>query len=547
MQDERLDTRSTASSVGQTPLPRPSLRDILLGLIMVASLALAVARAWNNPEVEGRIRVREAYALLDEGRYTQAVAQLEDTLLIYDEPEARLALSYAYLARRDLERAERQARLVVGSRRLDMLPAGWTQLGRVLQAAGRPQDALDAWNRAVRAAEPYRGIPRIEADVRSAMWNTAMFHWSRGEWEAARDVLEDLSTGEDIYGFSASVKLAQLFAANDSSRAGLLLDDLEQAPPAPTPMTGSALTRVPTTPNLRVPGLSEGLSPADRQSLANDLRNTLSEASNLSGDNDLDKRLLWSSAYLQQGEPRLALVQAELAVQLHPEQGRAISQYGLALVATRNIDGALIQLEKAVSLEPQLPLPHNALAQLYMQKRRWDGALAEIDALQRLQPTSATPHMLRGEYHRLRGEYKHAEEAFFQAAAIQKGLGAQRGEPDAQLTLALFYIDVTGEGCLRGLAPAQESVAAHPDEPASLDAVGWAFALCERPQEALSPLEEAVSRVPDNPRYRYHLGRVYTQLERYADAREQYTRVLDFDPGGSWTGLAVTELSKLPR
>ncbi|HEX8600703.1 MAG TPA: tetratricopeptide repeat protein [Chloroflexia bacterium] len=549
MHDDLADTQSAVPSIGagEARGPGSSLREILLGLIMLASLALVVVRAWNNPEVEGRTRVRQAYALLDEGRYTRAVERLEDTLLIYDEPEARLALSYAYLARRDLERAERQARLVVDSGRLDILPAGWTQLGRVLQAAGRPQDALAAWNRAVHAAEPYRGIPRIEADVRSAMWNTAMFHWSRGEWIAARRVLEDLSAGDDIYGLSALVKRAQLLAADDSWRALRLLDRFEQARPAPTPATFSAQTRVPSTPNLRVPGLSEGLSPTERDTLAGALRSALAEASNFQdGDVDLEKRILWSSAYLQQGEPKLALPQAAQAVDLDPERGRALAQYGLALAATGNIDDGIIELEKAVFFEPQLPLPHNALAQVYMQKRRWDDALEEIDTLQRLQPTSATPYMLRGEYHRLRGEYGQAEDAFFQAAAIQKGLGAQHGEPDAQLTLAHFYIDITGEGCARGLAPAQESVAAHPDKPAALDAIGWAFALCGRPREALSPLEKAVSHEHDNPRYRYHLARVYAQLERYADAREQYTRVLDFDPGGSWSNLAITELSKLP-
>jgi tetratricopeptide (TPR) repeat protein len=166
--------------------------------------------------------------------------------------------------------------------------------------------------------------------------------------------------------------------------------------------------------------------------------------------------------------------------------------------------------------------------------------------MQRLLPTSATPHLLRGDYHRSRGEYDRAEAEYFQAAAIQKGLGAERGEADAQLILALFYIDVVGEGCLKGLGPAQESVTAHPDHPQSLDAVGWAFTLCNKPDQALAPLEEAVTLEGDNPRYRYHLGRVYAQLGRTTDAREQFIRVLDFDPDGSWTNLAVTELSKLP-
>ncbi len=554
VQDDLADTRSGTPSTGAGEAlgPGSSLREVLLGLIMLASLALVLVRAWNNPEVEGRMRVRQAYALLDEGRYTRAVERLEDTLLIYDEPEARLALSYAYLARRDLERAERQARLVTESGRLDMLPAGWTQLGRVLQAAGRPDDALAAWNRAVRAAEPYRGITRIEADVRSAMWNTAMFHWSRGEWDAAQRVLEDLSAGEDIYGLSARVKLAQLLAHADGARARRLLDSVPQVSASPTPTPGGfdPQVRVPTTPDLRVPGLSEGLPPSEIETLVGAIRGTLEEIGSVGPGSDDEGEVarlsIWGNAYLQQGEPGLARRHLARAAGMEPESGSLRAQLGLALVGTGEVDAGITELETAISLEPELPLPHNALAQAYMQKGQWDDALKKIDTLQGLQPTSATPYMLRGEYHRLRGEYGQAEDAFFQAAAIQKGLGAQRGEPDAQLTLALFYIDITGEGCARGLAPAQESLAARPDEPALLDAVGWALALCGRPREALSALEEAVSREHDNPRYRYHLARVYAQLERYADAREQYTRVLDFDPGGSWANLSITELSKLP-
>jgi tetratricopeptide (TPR) repeat protein len=519
----------------------------LLGLVLVALLALAIVASWKDRNVEGRIRVTQAYGLLDEGRYTRAVGQLEETLLFYDEPEARLALSYAYLARRDLERAERQAQLVLDAGRLDVLPAGWTQLGRVLQAAGQPEDALAAWNMAVRTARPYRGIARIEADVHSALWNVAMFHWTRGEFETARGLLQDLAAGDDTYGLSARVKLAQLLGPSEGERALRLIESIPLPAPSPTPSAFNPQTRVPTTPNLRVPGLSEGLTPGQRDGLVVALRSALESAKNTHGSGGQPERLLiWGNAYLLQGEPGLAMLQLARAVAINPESGEAHAQYGLALAGVGDVEGAMRELEAATVLDPRLPLPHNALARLYMQRERWDDALREIDALQRLQSTSASPHLLRGEYHRLRGEYSRAEEALFQAAAIQKGLGAQPGEPDAQLTLALFYIDVVGEGCLKGLPAAQESVVAHPDHPESLDAVGWAFALCGRPNEALPPLEEAVSRAPDNPRYRYHLGRAYAQLDREVDAREQYTRVLDFDPGGSWVNLAVTELAKLP-
>ena len=57
----------------------------------------------KQPEVEGRIRVRQAYALLDEGRYTRAVERLEKRCSSTTSRSAAGAL-LRYLARRDLER-----------------------------------------------------------------------------------------------------------------------------------------------------------------------------------------------------------------------------------------------------------------------------------------------------------------------------------------------------------------------------------------------------------------------------------------------------------
>src|SRR2546422_1026615 len=87
----------------------------------------------------------EAGARAAEGRYSEAVALYESTLLSYDTPDMRLGLSYAYLARRDGERAERQARAALSAASPDLKPAAWAQLGRVLAFLGRDDQALDAW------------------------------------------------------------------------------------------------------------------------------------------------------------------------------------------------------------------------------------------------------------------------------------------------------------------------------------------------------------------------------------------------------------------
>ncbi|HVG00639.1 MAG TPA: hypothetical protein VND68_12440, partial [Chloroflexia bacterium] len=209
------------------PQTRPSALSILGGLILVAALALAIFSAWNSPESNGRYAVRQADALLREGRFTQANSLLERTLVTYDSPQLRLELSYAYLARRDIERAERQASLALASAPPYMRALAWAQLGRVLLFAGRPDDALVAWEQSVSAAARYRPDSPAQLAARSSRWHTAMLHWRRADWGAARRTLESLLGGGDVYAGSAGVKLAQLLAPADPAWSLRLLDEAE--------------------------------------------------------------------------------------------------------------------------------------------------------------------------------------------------------------------------------------------------------------------------------------------------------------------------------
>lgn len=527
----------------------------LLGFLLVGGLVSALFWAWNSPTVPGRYSVKQAYGLLDEGRYIEATDLLERLLLRYNDPETRLALSFAYLARRDTERAERQARLVLASGRLDMYPAAWTQVGRVLQAAGREDEALGAWRMAESSAAPYRGIPRIEADRRSAAWHTATLLWARGEWEAARLPLETLMGESDVYAFSARVKLVQLLDPGSPAfevRSKQLLNGLQSlptvAPSTPSYFTAASPPR--SSPNLRVPGLEEGLSAGEISRIASGLQAAQAEIIGAKERGAEDEAiLLWGSTLLQQGEPRLAKIYLERAAKLAPNSADAQGQMGLVLLANGDIEGGISHLQAARSLNPKLPLPYHALAQLYTQRGQWDAALHELDALKTVEPGSTQRQLELAEYYRLRGEYKEAEDAYIEAVRSQQldrlTTPEGPGEVDAPLTLARFYIDVRGQGCDKGLEPAQQALAAHPGNADALDAVGWSLLLCGRQKEAQQPLERAVAASPDVPSYHFHLAGVYAAGGRIADAQEQYTRVQDLDPGGSWSNRAITELAKL--
>jgi tetratricopeptide (TPR) repeat protein len=515
---------------------------IVGGLLLVVALALAIFSAWNSPESNGRYTVRQADALLREGRFTQATSLLERTLTTYDAPQLRLELSYAYLARRDIERSERQASLALASAPPSLRAVAWAQLGRVLLFAGRQNDALAAWEQSVSAATRYGPDTPAQQAARSSQWHTAMLHWRRGDWEAARRTLELLPGGEDVYSASAAVKLAQLLAPTDPTRSLRLLDDAEFEK---EPSAGSRKL----IPDLRVPGLAAGLPPEGLTGTIETLRQTHKEVAGVQGGEAGEALVeaLWGNAYLKMGEPALAKMRLEEAARLQPNFADAHARLGLALLDIGDLEAARSQLLQAVRLDPRQPLPRQVLARLYTQSAEWDLAENEFREWRDLEPSSIDLHLQLAEYYRLRGLYEEAEDEYLNAVEAQRAVPPEQVTPsnDAGLALARFYSDVRGQGCEKGLPFAKDAVSRHPNDPASLDAIGWSLVLCRASRDALPALERAVGIAPDVPRYHYHLAKAYAALGRYTEAREHYTWVMDLDPTGPWERLARSELPRL--
>jgi uncharacterized protein HemY len=96
-----------------TPVePEQSPAYTLGSVLLVVVLGLVFWLTWhNNPSADGYYALGRANALLQESRYLEAQALLEDTLKTFTGPQIRLSLSYVYLAQRNSELAERQARL----------------------------------------------------------------------------------------------------------------------------------------------------------------------------------------------------------------------------------------------------------------------------------------------------------------------------------------------------------------------------------------------------------------------------------------------------
>jgi tetratricopeptide (TPR) repeat protein len=517
-------------------------------LLLVAALVASIFWAMNDPAVQNRYVARGAQALLADGRYSEAAALYERTLPTYNTPAVRLGLSYAYLARRDGDRAERQAREALSSAPPDLGPAAWTQLGRVLASQGRTQEALDAWSAAVESAALYPAVEPIQAEARSAAWHTAVSKWARGDYPSTRAGLQRLQGGNDIYALSAQTELAQLLAPTDRDISQKLLAglearvrDLENSRQAKGTTPGAPI------PDLGVPGLGEGLSMDVITGTIAGLRQAYLDVDRArrSGVDDAGIAALWGRTYLQLAQPYLAKTYLQRAVQLQPQLADAHAYLALALIDTGDAASALDHLDKAVALSPQRPLAHHALAQLYTRRQDWPQAARELATLKKLEPDGVQTHIQMADYYSLRGAYDLAEAEYVAAVDSQRATGNQSGGLDASLALSRFYTDLRGLGCQKGLAPAQESLKSHPGDPSSLDAVGWALVQCGKPNDAVHALESATASAPAVPRFHYHLAKAYAGLSRTADARAQYTRVMDLDPTGPWERLAKAEVAKL--
>lgn len=518
--------------------------------LLLLTLILAVATAWlNNPKADGFYALGRANSLLRDGRYSPAMALLEETLKTYQGPQIRLSLSFAYLARRDEVRAERQVRIALPTASPPLRPLLLAQLGRVLRFAGRGDEALAAFASAEEEAASYPAADPVREAVRSAHWHEAMIYWARGDWTAARDRLERLTSGSDRYAMASRVRLAQLLAPTDSAATSRLAVEARQLLAKPEATL--------SIPNMRVPGLSEGLSNGEAERSLTTLDAARLEVSSLTqlGSDQVSIWVLWGGAYLQMGEPLLARQYLEMALVSQPDSASAHARLGLALFTLGDAETALEHVETAVTLDTDDPLPRHILARIYTALGDWDEAEAQLQALNRLQPDGVETHLEWAQFYRLQGEYDLAEGEYIDAVNAQitasvlppgSLLGGVEEETNAGLLLARFYTDIRGFGCEKGLPAARQAVVLRPDDPAGFDAVGWALVICNRPADALSTLEEAVRRSPDQPRYHFHLARAYRDLERYADAREQYNITMDLDPKGSWEYLALTDLVAFP-
>jgi Flp pilus assembly protein TadD len=116
----------------------------------------------------------------------------------------------------------------------------------------------------------------------------------------------------------------------------------------------------------------------------------------------------------------------------------------------------------------------------------------------------------------------------------------------AAYRLAALYT-AGNERLERALDLARVAKQALPDDPIVSDVLGWVYVQRGLHRLAVPQLEDAVRQVPANASYRYHLGTAYLGLGQHGDARREFTRALQLDPGLPEAAAARAALSTLPK
>jgi len=125
-------------------------------------------------------------------------------------------------------------------------------------------------------------------------------------------------------------------------------------------------------------------------------------------------------------------------------------------------------------------------------------------------------------------EYEHAGQ-FDQAERTLRGVLAAHPDEGAALNALGYMLANRNQKLDEAAALVTHALAAEADNPAYLDSLGWIYVKQRKYAEALGPLERAAAAMARDSVVLDHLGEVYFLQKRYREAADAWTRALDGD------------------
>jgi len=253
------------------------------------------------------------------------------------------------------------------------------------------------------------------------------------------------------------------------------------------------------------------------------------------------------------GRPGDAAIAYRKALDTDRSNGAAYFGLGVALIRLDKGEEARAALTQAARLAPENPVPQQTLGELYLAQNNVAAALKAFDAALAANPKFFQARISRGDIFMTRGdgaqaisEYEAAATAMPEAIlpkvkagmayhaigktkeARERYLAALDLDPNQVTVLNnLAWMATQSKTDLgRALEWANRAAALAPNDPAVTDTLGWVQCTRRDFDSAVRTLQRAVQMNPKDPGTHYHLGVVYDETGKKAEAKGELRQAL---------------------
>lgn len=197
------------------------------------------------------------------------------------------------------------------------------------------------------------------------------------------------------------------------------------------------------------------------------------------------------------------------------------------------------EYETALALAPESPLAHFFFGRHWRQAGDPNQAITHLKTAQTLDPQNPAIAAELGAAYAEAGDLLNAEIWYVNAVKVNER------SPQFWLLLAQFYTDNNYHMAELGLPAARQAVSLAEDSAAAADVLGYALVLTNDLVNGQKMLERALTLDPQLPSVHYHLGLLYVQQGKPADAELAFNTVLSLDPNGVYGNLALRALAQM--
>lgn len=213
----------------------------------------------------------------------------------------------------------------------------------------------------------------------------------------------------------------------------------------------------------------------------------------------------------------------EKAVELNPDDAKAHTNLGMALVETGRIQEGVEHYRKANQLDPNSPDPYDQLGVVLARSGRYQEAIPYFQQALRLNPEDATALTNLSGALALTGT--RLDEA------VRYGEKLLANNPDSPQVYVNLAIALTKLGRFdEAIQHLQKAAELSPDNASIQNNLGAALAQRGRINEAIPHFEQALKIAPDFAEGHYNMGVLYAYVGRTAEAVNEWRTLLKLNP-----------------